>query len=91
MGESLHTVEDRTAGPDRPELRKAVQEFVDSGFAGVQLRVHDERGEWVGSAGVRRLGEDAKPPVDGHFRIGSTTKTFTATVVLQLVAEDRIG
>ncbi|MEU8379997.1 serine hydrolase domain-containing protein, partial [Streptosporangium sp. NPDC048865] len=32
-----------------------------------------------------------KPPVDGHFRIGSTTKTFTATVVLQLVAEDRIG
>jgi D-alanyl-D-alanine carboxypeptidase len=57
----------------------------------VQLRVHDERGDWVGSAGVRKLGESAKPPTDGHFRIGSTTKTFIATVVLQLVAEGRIG
>ncbi|WP_435601876.1 serine hydrolase domain-containing protein [Streptomyces sp. bgisy130] len=78
-------------GQDRPELQKAIEEIVDSGFAGVQLRVHDGRGEWVGSAGVRKLGESAKPPTNGHFRIGSTTKTFTATVVLQLVAEGRIG
>lgn len=76
---------------DRPELRKAIEEIAASGFLGVQLRVHDERGEWVGSAGVRELGEDAKPPTDGRFRIGSNTKTFTATVVLQLVAEGRIG
>ncbi|QOT12305.1 beta-lactamase family protein [Paenibacillus sp. JNUCC32] len=79
------------AGEDRPELQKAIQEIVDSGFLGVQLRVHDEQGEWVGSAGVSRLGEEAKPPTNGHFRIGSNTKTFTATVVLQLVAEGRIG
>lgn len=79
------------AGQDRPELQKAIQEIVDSGFLGVQLRVHDEQGEWVGSAGVSRLGEEAKPPTNGHFRIGSNTKTFTATVVLQLVAEGRIG
>ena len=79
------------AGQDRPELQKAIQAFVDSGFAGVQLRVHDERGEWVGSAGVRKLGETAKPPTNGQFRIGSNTKTFTATVVLQLVAEGKIG
>ncbi|MFI0715574.1 serine hydrolase domain-containing protein [Streptomyces inhibens] len=78
-------------GQDRPELQKAIEEIVDSGFAGVQLRVNDERGEWVGSAGVRKLGESAKPPTNGHFRIGSTTKTFTATVVLQLVAEGKIG
>ncbi|MFF8659240.1 serine hydrolase [Streptomyces huasconensis] len=26
-------------------------------------------------------------PRDGRFRIGSATKTFTATVVLQLVGE----
>ncbi|MGV9771887.1 serine hydrolase domain-containing protein [Streptosporangium sp. NPDC003464] len=75
---------------DRPELRKAIQEIVDSGFAGVQLRVHDERGEWVGSAGVRELGETAEPPTDGRFRIGSSTKPFVATLVLQLVAEGRI-
>ncbi|MET9523370.1 serine hydrolase domain-containing protein [Streptomyces coeruleorubidus] len=72
-------------------LQKALQEIVDSGFTGVQLRVRDERGEWVGSAGVGRLGESAEPPTDGHCRIGSNTKTFIATLVLQLVAEGRIG
>ncbi|MGW0434716.1 serine hydrolase domain-containing protein [Micromonospora sp. NPDC003197] len=75
---------------ERPELQAAMQAFVDIGFAGMQLRVHDQQGEWVGSAGVRRLGEDAKPPTNGRFRIGSNTKTFTATVVLQLVAEGKV-
>lgn len=79
------------AGPERPELQKAIQEIVDSGFIGVQLRVHDERGEWVGSAGAAELGEAAKPPTNGHHRIGSNTKTFTATLVLQLVAEGKIA
>jgi D-alanyl-D-alanine carboxypeptidase len=78
-------------GQNRPELQKTIQAFVDSGFAGVQLRVHDERGEWVGSAGVRRLGDTAKPPTNGRFRIGSSTKTFVATLVLRLVAEGKIG
>ncbi|MBB3729808.1 serine hydrolase domain-containing protein [Nonomuraea dietziae] len=77
-------------GQDRPELQKAIEEIVDSGFVGMTLRVHDERGEWVGSAGVRELGESAKPPIDGHVRIGSVTKTFTATLVLQLVAEGKV-
>jgi D-alanyl-D-alanine carboxypeptidase len=76
---------------DRPELRAAAQAFVDAGFAGMQLRVRDQRGEWTGSAGVRELGGTAKPPVNGRFRIGSNTKTIIATVVLQLVAEGRLG
>ncbi|WP_433516737.1 serine hydrolase domain-containing protein [Nonomuraea sp. CA-143628] len=78
------------AGQDRPELRKAIEEIVDSGFVGVSLRVHDERGEWAGSAGAAELGGTAKPPINGHVRIGSTTKTFTATLVLQLVAEGKV-
>ncbi|MFC7645967.1 serine hydrolase domain-containing protein [Streptosporangium lutulentum] len=80
----------RTAGQDRPELQKIIQAFVDSGIVGVQLRVHDERGEWVGSAGTAELGGAAKPPTNGHFRIGSSTKTFVATLVLQLVAEGEV-
>ncbi|MEV0385670.1 serine hydrolase domain-containing protein [Nonomuraea sp. NPDC050643] len=79
------------AGQDRPELQKALEEIVDSGFVGVSLRVHDERGEWTGSAGAAELGRAGKPPANGHVRIGSVTKTFTATLVLQLVAEGRIG
>ncbi|MFE3262553.1 serine hydrolase domain-containing protein [Nocardia sp. NPDC059091] len=79
------------AGQDRPELRRAIEEIVDSGFVGVSVRVRDERGEWVGSAGVAELGGTATPPIDGHVRIASNTKTFTAALVLQLVAEGKIG
>ncbi|MEU2610617.1 serine hydrolase [Micromonospora sp. NPDC007271] len=79
------------AGPDRPELQQALEEIVDSGITGITLRVHDERGEWVGSAGVSELGETAEPPTDGHVRIGSNTKMFTGALVLQLVAESTIG
>ncbi|MFI5708414.1 serine hydrolase domain-containing protein [Kribbella sp. NPDC051620] len=78
-------------GAERPELQAALQGVVDAGFSGMQLRVHDQRGDWVGSAGVRRLGDDAKPPTDGRFWVGSVTKTFTATVVLQLVAEHKLS
>ncbi|MFI7463901.1 serine hydrolase domain-containing protein [Nonomuraea sp. NPDC049646] len=76
---------------ERPELQKILQEIVDSGFVGVQLRVNDERGEWVGTAGVRELGGLAEPPADGRFRVGSVTKTFTAALVLSLVADGVLG
>ncbi|MEE1781358.1 serine hydrolase, partial [Streptomyces sp. SP17BM10] len=42
------------------------------------------------TAGVGNLATRAKVPVDGQIRIGSNTKTFTAVVVLQLVAEGKI-
>ncbi|GAA2813254.1 serine hydrolase domain-containing protein [Crossiella cryophila] len=77
--------------PHRPELQQAIESLVDAGFGGVQLRVHDQRGDWVGSAGLRKLGEPGKPPTNGRFRIGSNTKVFTATLVLQLVAEGKVG
>ncbi|MFD5437889.1 serine hydrolase domain-containing protein [Kitasatospora sp. NPDC127067] len=43
------------------------------------------------TAGVGDLATGAKPPVDGQIRAGSNTKTFTAVVVLQLVAEGKVG
>ncbi|MET7279578.1 serine hydrolase domain-containing protein [Kribbella sp. NPDC005582] len=75
---------------ERPGVQAAMQAFVDAGFAGVQVRVHDQKGEWVGSAGARKLGSQAKPSTDGSFWVGSVTKTVTATVVLQLVAEGKV-
>jgi D-alanyl-D-alanine carboxypeptidase len=88
---TVAAVPEAVAGQDRPELQEAIQAVVDAGYAGIQMRVHDQRGEWTGSAGVRELGETAKPPTNGRFRIGSSTKTFTATLVLQLVAEGKVG
>jgi len=75
----------------RPELHEAIQEVVDIGFLGVQLRVDDEQGEWAGSAGSRELGSSARPRTDGLFRVGSATKAFTSALVLQLVDEGRVG
>ncbi|MER5948817.1 serine hydrolase domain-containing protein [Streptomyces sp. NPDC001904] len=75
---------------NRSELREIVQEIVDSGFTGVQLRVNDADGEWVGTAGASELGGGERPSADGRVRIGSNTKTFTATVLLQLVADGLI-
>ncbi|GAB2649294.1 serine hydrolase domain-containing protein [Nocardia goodfellowii] len=71
-------------------LQQTIDELVGTGFTGLSLRVNDEHGEWVGSAGIAELGTTAVPPVDGHIRIGSNTKTFIATVVLQLAGENKI-
>ncbi|MBB1154474.1 serine hydrolase domain-containing protein [Amycolatopsis dendrobii] len=71
-------------------VRTLAQEIVSSGATGVQIRtVHNGHARTV-TAGVSEL--DSQRPVSptGRFRIGSATKMFTSTVVLQLVAERRL-
>lgn len=75
---------------DRAAVRRAMEQLAKSGAAGVQVRLHDEKGEWTGSAGVAELGKPAPVPEDGRFRIGSISKTMVATVLLQLVDEGRV-
>jgi D-alanyl-D-alanine carboxypeptidase len=72
----------------QPELDALV---TDQGFPGALAavrgpdgRVHDL------TAGVGDLATGAPVPVDGQVRIASNTKTFVATVVLQLVGEGRV-
>ncbi|WP_234286022.1 serine hydrolase domain-containing protein, partial [Streptomyces venezuelae] len=62
-----------------PALQDILDRMPDDQFAGAVVR-RDGRGAAAG-------------PVtpDAHFRIGSVTKTFTHTIVLQLVAERRIA
>nr|WP_037889638.1 serine hydrolase domain-containing protein [Streptomyces sp. NRRL S-87] len=43
------------------------------------------------TAGVGEIATGSKVPRDGQVRVGSNTKTFTAVVVLQLVAEGKVG
>ncbi|HEX2765217.1 MAG TPA: serine hydrolase domain-containing protein [Candidatus Limnocylindria bacterium] len=51
--------------------------------------IHDGSVAWVGASGTTR---DKRPmAVDEPMVIGSVTKTFVATIVLELVAEGRIG
>ncbi|MDU0290873.1 serine hydrolase domain-containing protein [Saccharothrix longispora] len=61
----------------------ALDEWVEQGWAAsALLAVEDAAGPRADAAGEART--------DGHFRIGSVTKTFVATVVLQLVDEGRV-
>ncbi|MGH2995203.1 MAG: serine hydrolase domain-containing protein [Gaiellaceae bacterium] len=60
------------------------QQIARAGAASVIVFVSDDGREYVATAGTRR------PNADKRFRIGSVTKTFTATIVLQLAAEGRL-
>jgi D-alanyl-D-alanine carboxypeptidase len=75
-----------TSGVASP-LQKGLDDVV---AIGAVAEVRDGGAVWRGSSGVAELGSSRKVPVAGRFRIGSITKTFVATVVLQLVAEKRI-
>lgn len=48
-------------------------------------------GDWVGTAGIGNPSTGEAPQPGDKVRIGSITKSFTATVVLQLVDEGRLS
>jgi TolB protein len=60
------------------------QEIAQSGAKSVIVFVSADGKEYVATAGARR------PTADQRFRIGSVTKTFTATIMLQLVEEGKL-
>ncbi|SDM68089.1 serine hydrolase domain-containing protein [Allokutzneria albata] len=68
-------------------LDRAVTE---GGVPGILAEVHDGDRRWFGTAGVADTATGAPRLPEHRFRIGSTTKTFVATVLLQLVAEGRL-
>ncbi|MFF4448254.1 serine hydrolase domain-containing protein [Streptomyces sp. NPDC001502] len=82
------------ASSARPD---AVQQALDTlvrsdGLPAALAGVQDAKGRArTYTAGVGDLATGAKVPEDGQVRVGSTTKTFTAVVVLQLVAEGKIS
>jgi D-alanyl-D-alanine carboxypeptidase len=56
-----------------------------AGYPGEILGVWQRgKGKFVGTAGVSSLATNSSVSIRDHFRIGSVTKTFTATVILQL-------
>ena len=75
---------------------RVVQHDIDAlaaeGFPGVLASVSDGHGRGRDHvAGVGDLTTGAPVPVNGSVRIASNTKTFTATVLLQLVGEGRVA
>jgi D-alanyl-D-alanine carboxypeptidase len=82
-------VADAAVGPD-PVLRQDVAATVAAGAAGVLLRTTRNGVLTQYQGGTAVLGTDRPVPLDSRFRVGSVTKMFLSTVLLQLVAADRV-
>jgi D-alanyl-D-alanine carboxypeptidase len=61
--------------------------FQESGAPGVVAAVQTPQYTWVGTLGVADLSSEEPMTPDVHQRIGSLTKTFTGTLLLQAEAE----
>ncbi|MFC3491107.1 serine hydrolase domain-containing protein [Glycomyces rhizosphaerae] len=76
--------------PLRADLQDQADAIVAAGAPGVSIAVRDELGAWNGVAGVGDIAKGTPPDPGGFIRTGSITKSFTATMVLQLVEEHQI-
>jgi D-alanyl-D-alanine carboxypeptidase len=77
---------------DQAELQRDADAIRDVGVTGVQARMITEDGEQlVVTSGVADTTTNEPVNPEGSFRIGSDTKPFVATVVLQLVGEGRLA
>ncbi|AME27255.1 MULTISPECIES: serine hydrolase domain-containing protein [Burkholderiaceae] len=72
----------------RPQV---VQLMSDMQAPGAVVYVQSPKGNWLESFGVAERGTSATIPTNANFRVGSVTKTWTATVILQLVQEGKLS
>ncbi|MEU5160821.1 serine hydrolase domain-containing protein [Streptomyces sp. NPDC020875] len=79
-----------TNGTDRTVTRAALTKIVTDGLPGVTATAQDANGVWRAGIGVGDLKTGKKRGETDRFRIASITKTFVATVLLQLEAEGRL-
>ncbi|MEU9864982.1 serine hydrolase domain-containing protein [Streptomyces sp. NPDC047971] len=68
--------------PDHTATQRALDAAVEAGVPGAVAQARTGHRSWTGTAGERG-GKD-------RYRVGSITKTFVATVLLQLQAEGRL-
>ncbi|MEJ9255867.1 serine hydrolase domain-containing protein [Bacillus wiedmannii] len=76
---------------DRTSVKKAMRDTLQLGYPGILAKVSKDRKTWSYAAGVADLRTKKPMKADYRFRIGSVTKTFIATVLLQLSGESRLN
>jgi D-alanyl-D-alanine carboxypeptidase len=78
-------------GPDRATLQHDADALLDQGAPGVLVEVDTRRGDVEVRSGFGDVGAATPVPWHAKFRIGSYTKTFVATTLLQLAGEGRLS
>lgn len=77
-------------GSHEPRLDAAVNRVVSAGVPGALALVRDGDRTRTVAAGLADVGVRRKLRPDDRSRVGSVTKTFVATIVLELAAEKRL-
>ncbi|OKI46449.1 serine hydrolase domain-containing protein [Streptomyces sp. MJM1172] len=78
-------------GLDREALQRRLDAVHEAGMYGAYGSVRDGRAQWTGATGFADVDTRRPATPDMRHRVGSITKTFTATAVLQQSARGRIG
>ncbi|MGJ6966772.1 serine hydrolase domain-containing protein [Streptosporangium sp. G11] len=78
--------------PGQAEVQRLLEAAViEQGYPGAITEIRNGTQRWFGSAGVADTATGRPRTPQERFRVGSITKTFTATLVLQLAAEYRLS
>jgi D-alanyl-D-alanine carboxypeptidase len=80
-----------SATTSRPDLQRMIEYVRSEGAPGVVSLVQNRAATWRGATGMAVLRPARRMRPGERFRVASVTKTFVATVVLQRVAEGRLG
>ncbi|QCB97811.1 class A beta-lactamase-related serine hydrolase [Arthrobacter sp. PAMC25564] len=76
---------------DKAQLQKTFEDTAKELLVpGAVVLLRTPEGGFTSTYGVSNLGGNAPVSLDDHIRIGSITKTWTGTVILQLVQEGRL-
>ena len=78
------------ADPSISELQQALDQLVEDGAPGALLYTYDHGRVTELQSGVADIAAGTPMSGQDHYRIGSLTKTYVSTAVLDLVAEHRI-
>ena len=76
---------------DPAVLQQQLDGVVEAGAPGVVGLVRTGERTWQGASGLGDLRANRPARAGDRFRVGSVTKSFVATLVLQLVGEGRLG
>ncbi|WP_439876830.1 serine hydrolase domain-containing protein (plasmid) [Bacillus mycoides] len=76
---------------DRNSVKQAMRDTLQLGYPGILAKTSEGGKTWGYAAGIADLRTKKPMKTDFRFRIGSVTKTFVATVLLQLAGENRLN
>ena len=76
---------------DRTSVKNAIRDALQLGYPGILANISKGGKTWSYAAGIADVRTKKTMKADFRFRIGSVTKTFIATVLLQLSGENRLN